>query len=142
MGRRRVVRLHACVREGGSSHAPTHARAYTRAAKSARSPALTRAHARASHAPQGVSGVLPRKDYATYYGADAALVPGQLLDVVVTKAPQGQQQVRPPRHPRGAAGPGVGVWGGAAGAVGASGRVRRAGRYVWGWLLLTRAPRV
>jgi hypothetical protein len=43
---------------------------------------------------QGVSGVLPRKDYAAYYGSDAALVPGQLIDCVVTKAPQGEQQVR------------------------------------------------
>jgi len=30
--------------------------------------------------------VLPRKDFATYFGADAALLPGQLIDCVVTKA--------------------------------------------------------
>jgi hypothetical protein len=35
---------------------------------------------------QGVTGFLPAKDYATYYGADAPLLPGCLLDVAVTKA--------------------------------------------------------
>lgn len=39
---------------------------------------------------KGAAGVLPRKDYAAYYGADAALAPGQLIDCVVTKpAPAG-----------------------------------------------------
>jgi hypothetical protein len=41
-----------------------------------------------------VSGVLPRKDYAAYYGADAALLPGQLIECVVTKPAAGQPQAR------------------------------------------------
>jgi hypothetical protein len=38
---------------------------------------------------QGVTGFLPAKDYATYYGADTSLLPGCLLDVAVTAAAGG-----------------------------------------------------
>jgi hypothetical protein len=38
---------------------------------------------------QGVTGFLPAKDYATYYGADTPLLPGCLLDVAVTTAAAG-----------------------------------------------------
>lgn len=40
-----------------------------------------------------MSGVLPRKDYAAYYGSNAALLPGQLIDCVVAKAAAGEAQV-------------------------------------------------
>jgi hypothetical protein len=76
---------------------------------------------------QGVSGVLPRKDFATYYGSDAALLPGQLIDCVVTKpaAGGGQAQVRGGRRAGGRAGRragarlicGSGAWGRAAGGL-------------------------
>ncbi|GBF92560.1 hypothetical protein Rsub_05174 [Raphidocelis subcapitata] len=36
---------------------------------------------------KGVSGVLPKKDVASYFGPDAVLLPGQLIDCVVTKPP-------------------------------------------------------
>lgn len=37
---------------------------------------------------QGVTGFLTSKDYSSYYGAGSApLLPGTLLDVVVSKAP-------------------------------------------------------
>jgi hypothetical protein len=37
---------------------------------------------------QGVTGFLTAKDYATYYGpASPTLLPGTLLDVVVTQPP-------------------------------------------------------
>jgi hypothetical protein len=51
-------------------------------------------------APQGVSGVLPRKDFATYYGPDAALLPGQLIDCAVTKAAAAGGQAAVSRGPR------------------------------------------
>uniref|UniRef100_A0A383V4G5 S1 motif domain-containing protein n=1 Tax=Tetradesmus obliquus TaxID=3088 RepID=A0A383V4G5_TETOB len=35
---------------------------------------------------KGVTGFLPAKDYATYYGADSPLLPGSLLDVAVAAA--------------------------------------------------------
>jgi hypothetical protein len=35
---------------------------------------------------QGVTGFLPAKDYATYYGPNTPLLPGCLLDVAVTAA--------------------------------------------------------
>lgn len=34
-----------------------------------------------------MSGFLPAKDYSTYYGTDTPLLPGCLLDVVITKTP-------------------------------------------------------
>lgn len=37
--------------------------------------------------------MLPRKDYAAYYGPEASLLPGHIIDCVVTKAAAGDAQV-------------------------------------------------